>query len=42
MLTNVREWYRGRHLDLYGEREAQRLEEAERRNKPITPLLAKK
>ncbi|TMW53195.1 hypothetical protein DOY81_001738 [Sarcophaga bullata] len=35
-------WYHGRHLDLYGEREAQRLEEAERRNKPITPLLAKK
>ncbi|XP_037811901.1 solute carrier organic anion transporter family member 74D [Lucilia sericata] len=35
-------WYHGRHLDLYGEREAQRLEEKERRNKPITPLLAKK
>lgn len=35
-------WYHGRHLDLYGEKEAQRLEERERRNKPITPLLAKK
>ncbi|KAM7352129.1 organic anion transporting polypeptide 33Ea [Cochliomyia hominivorax] len=34
-------WYHGRHLDLYGEKEAQRLEEKERRNKPITPLLAK-
>ncbi|XP_011185747.2 solute carrier organic anion transporter family member 74D [Zeugodacus cucurbitae] len=33
-------WYHGRHLDLYGEKEAQRLEEMRRKDKPITPLLA--
>ncbi|KAL7741487.1 hypothetical protein ACLKA6_000807 [Drosophila palustris] len=35
-------WYYGRDLDLYGDKETQRLEEANRRDQPITPLLAKK
>uniref|UniRef100_A0A1I8PEC0 Solute carrier organic anion transporter family member n=1 Tax=Stomoxys calcitrans TaxID=35570 RepID=A0A1I8PEC0_STOCA len=35
-------WYHGRHLDLYGEKEAERIKEMERKNMPITPLLMKK
>ncbi|XP_061402165.1 solute carrier organic anion transporter family member 74D [Musca vetustissima] len=35
-------WYHGRHLDLYGEREAERSQEIERKNRPITPLLSRK
>ncbi|XP_073826986.1 organic anion transporting polypeptide 33Ea [Musca autumnalis] len=35
-------WYHGRHLDLYGEKEAERSDELERKNRPITPLLSKK
>ncbi|XP_030380437.1 solute carrier organic anion transporter family member 74D [Scaptodrosophila lebanonensis] len=35
-------WYYGRDLDLYGEKEAKRLEQESRRNAAITPLLAKK
>ncbi|XP_030564962.1 solute carrier organic anion transporter family member 2A1 [Drosophila novamexicana] len=35
-------WYYGRDLDLYGDKEAKRQEQATRRDQPITPLLAKK
>ncbi|XP_075153050.1 organic anion transporting polypeptide 33Ea [Haematobia irritans] len=35
-------WYHGRHMDLYGERETEQLNEIERKNRPITPLLTKK
>ncbi|XP_034472756.1 solute carrier organic anion transporter family member 74D [Drosophila innubila] len=35
-------WYYGRDLDLYGDKETKRLQEANRRDQPITPLLAKK
>lgn len=35
-------WYHGRHLDLYGEKETQHLEEMRRKDKPLTPLLAHK
>ncbi|XP_068150906.1 solute carrier organic anion transporter family member 74D [Drosophila tropicalis] len=35
-------WYYGRDLDLYGDKEAKRVEQANRRDQPITPLLAKK
>lgn len=35
-------WYYGRDLDLYGEKEMKRAEQINRRDMPITPLLAKK
>ncbi|XP_023159663.2 solute carrier organic anion transporter family member 74D [Drosophila hydei] len=35
-------WYYGRDLDLYGDKETKRQEPANRRDQPITPLLAKK
>ncbi|XP_060666847.1 solute carrier organic anion transporter family member 4C1 [Drosophila nasuta] len=35
-------WYYGRDLDLYGDKETKRIEEANRRDQPITPLLARK
>lgn len=42
MLFDILVWYYGRHLDLYGEKEAQRLEEERRKDKTITPLLSRK
>ncbi|KAH8267512.1 hypothetical protein KR018_006415 [Drosophila ironensis] len=35
-------WYYGRDLDIYGDKEAKEEERANRRDQPITPLLAKK
>ncbi|XP_067623992.1 solute carrier organic anion transporter family member 74D [Eurosta solidaginis] len=35
-------WRNGRHLDLYGEKEAERHEDMRRKDQPITPLLARK
>ncbi|XP_022221535.2 solute carrier organic anion transporter family member 74D [Drosophila obscura] len=35
-------WYYGRDLDIYGDKEAKQLERANRKDQPITPLLAKK
>ncbi|XP_043653681.1 solute carrier organic anion transporter family member 74D [Drosophila teissieri] len=35
-------WYYGRTLDIYGDKEAKEEERANRRDQPITPLLAKK
>ncbi|KAH8293139.1 hypothetical protein KR044_006619 [Drosophila immigrans] len=35
-------WYYGRDLDLYGDKETKRVEEANRRDQAITPLLARK
>ncbi|BFF96362.1 solute carrier organic anion transporter family member 74D [Drosophila madeirensis] len=35
-------WYYGRDLDIYGDKEAKQQERANRKDQPITPLLAKK
>lgn len=35
-------WYYGRTLDIYGDKEIKEEERANRRDQPITPLLAKK
>ncbi|KAH8234036.1 hypothetical protein KR032_011389 [Drosophila birchii] len=35
-------WYYGRNLDIYGDKEAKEEERANRKDRPITPLLAKK
>ncbi|EDX04811.1 GD22119 [Drosophila simulans] len=35
-------WYYGRNLDIYGDKEAKEEERANRKDQPITPLLAKK
>lgn len=40
VIFDILVWYHGRHLDLYGEREEQKLKETRQRDKPITPLLA--
>ncbi|XP_017464094.1 PREDICTED: solute carrier organic anion transporter family member 4C1 isoform X2 [Rhagoletis zephyria] len=42
VIFDILVWYHGRHLDLYGEKEAQQNEEIRRKDKPITPLLANK
>lgn len=42
VIFDILVWYHGRHLDLYGEKEAQKHEEMRRRDKPITPLLARR
>ncbi|EDW28766.1 GL18770 [Drosophila persimilis] len=42
MLFDYLVWYYGRDLDIYGDKEAKQVERANRKDQPITPLLAKK
>lgn len=35
-------WFYGKNIDLYGEEEARRQKELNKRNQPISPLLSKR